>query len=177
MQCTEGSGSGVAMGGQQEFSMFTPLWARESLMLSQAHFNQQPLEFLSVNISESFAKFPFPWPQSSEQLLLVQEQGQARAWGQQLQSSHSNRNSADTLRSSFPFPYLFCISLLYQAKCFKDKILIKLILCKLLWKGRTEENSRRENTASVITLVIGFLVYPEGNLLAFLFSVLFFALK
>lgn len=69
----------------------------------------------------------------------------------------------DTLRSSFPFRYLFCFSLFYQAKCFKGKTLIELILLKLLWKGRAVENCRRENMASVITLVIGCFDVSRGK--------------
>lgn len=37
-----------------------PTLSKRGLMLSQVHFNQPPLEFMSISISESFAKFPFP---------------------------------------------------------------------------------------------------------------------
>lgn len=106
------------------FDVHTTLSMREFDMFSQVHFNQQPFEFVYMNISKRFAKIPFSWPHSAGQLLPFQEPEMKRdkhtACEEQLYSSHSNSNSTNTFRSFFPLQYLFYVCILYQAKCFKD---------------------------------------------------------
>lgn len=56
MQCFKRSRNAVAM---EVFDVHTTLSMREFDMFSQVHFNQQPFEFVYMNISKRFAKIPF----------------------------------------------------------------------------------------------------------------------
>lgn len=79
--------------------------------LSQVHFNQQPFEFTCMNVSESFAKLPFPDPRARSSCCLSRKRDMAEP----VKSSYVVPMATGTpwTLSEVPFPFDICFVFLY----------------------------------------------------------------